>query len=203
MVKNIVIIILVALSSSSIAQSYDRSYLRNEIKFGYGLVSTDLMQKFTSPNLDSLYPDKRYVRDNFKGSGIISISYNRISGNELFLIGASISYNNSKSRIYHLGNDVGELQRNYLTAAVELNYRYQNLNKVQIYSGLGIGYKFGTEKLVPSSETGLDSSKSSINSVAWHINAIGIRVGSRLGAFFELGYGYKGIINAGASFQIN
>jgi len=183
-------------------QSFDRSYLRNDIMISYGIPSTDMFMDIKSSMLDDIFQDSRYVRDNYGGSGIASITYRRVSRSEMFFWGASASYNTTKGEIYYLGNHEGELKRSFITVAIEGHYRYQNMKKVQLYSGIGIGYSLGNETLTPPAETGNPATSGSINRIAYQINAIGIRIGNNIGGFLELGYGYKGIVNVGFSVQL-
>ena len=200
--KLFLIIIFLIAHGYSYTQSYDRSYLRNDIILGYGIPSTDMFMPVQSSTLDDYFPDARYLRDNYSGTGVIGITYRRVSHSEMFLWGASVSYNATKGEMYYLGNYEGELKRNFITIAFEGHYRYQNLKKVQLYSGIGIGYSLGSETLTPPGESGKSSVSGSINRIAYQINAIGIRVGNNIGGFLELGYGYKGIVNMGVSIQL-
>ncbi|RLD71800.1 MAG: hypothetical protein DRJ10_19140 [Bacteroidetes bacterium] len=168
----------------------------------YGLPSTDIFQDINSTMLDDKFPDLRYIRDNYRGSGIINLIYRYVSENEMMFLGISGSYNQTVGDIYNVGQLEGELNREFITVAVEGQYRYQNMNKVQLYSGIGIGYTFGNETLNPPASSGNATSIGSINSIAWQINAIGIRVGKSFAGFAEFGYGYKGIVNVGLSLQL-
>ncbi len=184
------------------SQSFDRSYLHHDIMVSYGLPATDMFQNIHSTMLDDKFPDKRYIRDNYGGSGIISLTYRYVSKNEIMLWGINMDYNQTVGSIYNVGQLEGELKRSFVTVAIEGQYRYQNVNKVQLYSGMGIGYSFGSETLTPPKDSGHSNSTGSINRVAWQINAIGIRIGSSIAGFIEFGYGYKGIVNAGLSYQL-
>ncbi|MAE08148.1 MAG: hypothetical protein CL661_05240 [Bacteroidetes bacterium] len=168
----------------------------------YGLPATDMFQDISSKMLDDKFPDKRYIRDNYKGSGIISLTYRHVSKNELMLWGINVDFNQTIGEIYNVGQLAGELKRRFLTIAIEGQYRYQNMNKIQLYSGLGVGYSFGKETLTPSASSEKVSSTGSINRLAWQINAIGVRIGSSIAGFVEFGYGYRGIVNAGISVQL-
>lgn len=202
MIRNITILILMFAHIGLFSQSYDRSYLHHDIMFGYGIAATDMFQDINSTMLDELYPDMRYIRDNYGGTGIISLTYRHITKNEMMFWGISAAYNKTKGEIYNIGQFEGELVRSFITIAIEGQYRYQNLKKVQLYSGLGIGYTFGSETLDPPSESGKTSSSGSINKFAWQINALGIRIGNSIAGFIEFGYGYKGIVNVGLSIQL-
>lgn len=169
---------------------------------GYGLPATDMFMDINSTMLDEKFPDKRYIRDNYKGSGIISFTYRHVSKNELMFWGINMDYNRTSGDIYNVGQLEGELKRSFITVAIEGQYRYQNMKKVQLYSGAGIGYSFGNETLTPPVDSSKPNSSGSINRIAWQINAIGIRIGNSIAGFVEFGYGYKGIINAGLSVQL-
>ncbi len=202
MTRIIALLIFLVCHGFSYSQSYDRSYLRNDILVSYGIPSTDMFISVQSSTLDDYFPDGRYLRDNYSGTGVIGITYRRVSHNEMFLWGVSLSYNSTKGEMYYLGSYEGELVRTFYNMAFEGQYRYQNLNKVQLYSGVSVGYSLGKEELLPPEDSGKSKVNGDISRIAYQINAIGIRFGDQIGGYLELGYGYKGIINAGISFQL-
>ncbi len=202
MIRTILLLFVLMLGMSIYGQSYDRSYLHHDFMISYGLPATDMFQNLSSNMLDDKYPDKRYIRDNYKGSGIISLTYRHVSKSEMFFWGVAAGYNSTQGDVYYLGSNDGELKRNFISVAFEGQYRYQNLKKVQLYSGLGIGYSFGKEKLTNPTESGSQSTSGTINRIAYQINVMGIRIGDNIGGFVELGYGYKGIVNVGLSIQL-
>ncbi len=202
MIRPFLFLLIFIMSISLYGQSFDRSYLHHDLMISYGLPATDMFQDISSKMLDDKFPDKRYIRDNYKGSGIISLTYRHVSKNELMLWGINVDFNQTIGEIYNVGQLAGELKRRFLTIAIEGQYRYQNMNKIQLYSGLGVGYSFGKETLTPSASSEKVSSTGSINRLAWQINAIGVRIGSSIAGFVEFGYGYRGIVNAGISVQL-
>ncbi len=202
MVRNLVFVSILLAGLVSYGQSFDRSYLHHDIMISYGIPSSDMFSKINSSMLDDKFPDGRYIRDNFKETGVISLTYRRVSKSEKFFWGATAGFNQTKGEIYNVGTFEGNLKRSFITVAFEGQYRYQNLKKVQIYSGIGIGYTIGNEILTPPPDSGSETSTGSIIAFAWQINAIGMRFGNNIGGFIELGYGYKGIINAGLSIQL-
>ena len=80
------------------------------------------------------------------------------------------------------------IETEYYTLAIESDYRYISKNSFQMYSGLGLGLLItnGEEDFSP---------------ITFNITALGFRVGRTIAAFAELGFGYKGIVNIGASYQ--
>ncbi|MBC8320455.1 MAG: hypothetical protein H8E34_07020 [Bacteroidetes bacterium] len=202
MSRTLIYFLLFIVTNNLVSQTYDRSYLHHDIMASYGLPATDLFVDINSTMLNEKFPDRRYVRDNYRGSGVVSVSYRRVSKNELMLWGISAAYCQTTGDIYNVGHYEGELNRRFITIAVDGQYRYQNMNKIQLYSGLGIGYSFGSETLNPLSNSGSPSVSGSINRIAWQINAIGVRIGDSIAGTVEFGYGYKGIVNVGLSIQL-
>ncbi len=202
MIRVFALVIFFIGSYTIYGQSYEKSYLHHDFMISYGLPSTDIFQKTSSSMLDEKFPDRRYIRDNYSGTGIIILTYRYVSENEMLFLGISGSYNKTVGDIYNVGQLEGELNRNFITLAIEGQYRYQNMNKVHLYSGIGIGYTFGNETLNPPTDSGKETSTGNINSIAWQINALGIRVGKSIAGFAEFGYGYKGIVNIGLSIQL-
>jgi len=202
MTRTLFFVLIITANNYLFSQSFNRSYLHHDILLSYGIPSPDLFKSINSSMLDEQFPDKRYIRDNYSGLGNINLTYRYVSENEMLFYGISGSYNKTKGEIYNIGQFEGDLTRIFITIAIEGQYRYQNMNKVQLYSGIGIGYTFGSETLVPPSEGGKADSSGNINNIAWQINAIGIRIGNSIAGFAEFGYGYKGIVNIGLSIQL-
>ena len=82
------------------------------------------------------------------------------------------------------------------TVGVGTDYRYISRNIFQMYSGVSVAY---TSENVKSS--GSYNSPDTNGFVNYQFNVLGFRVGKKFAGFAELGYGYKGIINAGVSYQ--
>ncbi len=184
------------------AQSYERSYDHHDISIGYGIFIPDQFKNVESSMLDERYPDKRYVRDEYSSTGAIFITYRHVLKNEVMLFGVTAGISSSASKIYNVGQFEGDLTRQFITVAVEWEYRYVNQGLIQVYSGLGLGYTYGTEKLSPPSELGTPEATGDISSIAYQLNAVGVRLGKKYAGFVEFGYGYKGIVNIGFSVQL-
>jgi len=84
------------------------------------------------------------------------------------------------------------------TLAAEMTFLYCSRGLFQAYGMLGLG-------VLHWSEEDLDQdgnvSEESGNKLAYQVTPLGIRVGRSLGVFGELGYGYKGIVFGGLSYQ--
>jgi len=203
MKKAFLFLILAILSVALSAQSYYRSYDHHDISVSYGMFLPDQFNKLNSSMLNDLYPEQRYVGDEYTSTGAVFLTYRHVFNNELFLWGITAGLSNSSSQVYNVGQYEGELKRQYYTVAIEWEYRYVNQGNVQVYSGLGLGFTYGTEELTPPpSEVSTAPSSGDISSVAYQVNAIGVRIGKKFGGYAEFGYGYKGIFNIGFSVQL-
>lgn len=202
MKKQVLTILLIIIVVVVNGQNWERSFSHHDIMIGYGVPSLEGICDFNSPLLNDVFPEERYVRDDYNGTGVASFGYRYIPKNGMVMFGISGSYHASKAEVYNLGQYQGDLKRDWYSVVVDFQYRYKNLNKIQLYSGVAVGYVVGNEKLEAAAETGVPSQTGDISKIAWQINAIGMRYGGDFGGFFELGYGYKGIVNFGISYQI-
>lgn len=189
-------------SISLFSQDYYRSYDHHDIMVAYGQFIPDQFRSVDTKMLDGIYPDSRYVRDNYSSIGTIFFTYRHVFKNELFLWGITAGMSNSKSKIFNVGQYGGELKRSFYTLAIEWDYRYVNQGPIQVYSGVGLGFSYATEEFTPPAESTLTAKTGNISNIAYQINAVGVRLGKRYAGFVEFGYGYKGIINAGFSLQL-
>lgn len=180
------------------SQSYERSYDHNDIQVSYGMFTPDQFFDVNSTMLDEQFPEQRYVRDNYSGTGALFISYKHIGKNENWMWGVTAGASANTSEIYNVGQYSGELKRTFITAAFEGEYRYRNQGPVQLYSGLGLGFTYGTETLTTPEQI---STTGNISNIAYQVNVIGVRLGKKYAGFVEFGFGYKGIVNVGFSVQ--
>lgn len=204
MKKAFLFLMVFILSASLSAQSYYRSYDHHDISVSYGMFLPDQFNSINSNMLNDLYPEQRYVGDEYTSIGAIFLTYRHMFNNELFLWGITAGLSRSSSQVYNVGQYEGELNRQYYTVAIEWEYRYVNQGSVQVYSGLGLGFTYGTEELMPapSEQSIVVSSTGDISSLAYQVNAVGVRIGKKFGGYAEFGYGYKGIFNIGFSVQL-
>ena len=197
-----ILYILVLASFVSLkAQSYEHSYDHHDISIAYGAFIPDQFRTVESTMLDDLFPDKRYVRDRYASMGVLLINYRHMLRNEFVFLGVSAAYSSSSSEIYNVGQFEGDLDRQFITAAIEAEFRWVNLNMLQVYSGVALGYTYATESLTPPAESGAPDESGNISTVAYQLNGAGIRIGRKFAGFIEFGYGFKGIVNVGFSAQ--
>ena len=102
-------------------------------------------------------------------------------------------------------NNYGSFTRSSFTIAPEITFSYGDFahGHIRLYSVVGIGYTFRDER-VTDAATNTEFNSPYIKRV--HANAyaspIGVRAGGRLSGFFELGMGYKGVLNYGLTYRL-
>jgi len=196
--KKFLLLIIITFSFISLrAQSYNH----HEFTLSYGVLTPDRFYTFKSSILDDQLPDSRYIRDNYKSSGNVFLTYRFVSLNEFLMWGGTVGYGVSSSEVYYLGQKQGVMNRQFMTGAFELQYRYVNDGAFQMYSGIGVGLTVGKEQFTTETE-GMSSDNRTMILPGYQINLAGVRFGKRLGVFLELGYGYKGIMNVGIAYSV-
>jgi hypothetical protein len=85
-----------------------------------------------------------------------------------------------------------------ITVGAELTWVIASEQFFQVYQGLGAGVSFFDEH-----DTYPDKTTSSLTGIRYvgQVTLGGLRFGRALGAYVEIGYGYKGIVNGGLSYQ--
>jgi len=201
-VKRIVVIgvLLILPNLTNVLQA--QSNKKSELNFGYGLITTnDWNFSFAPTSITVL--DNQVEREassiNEKGFGGFFIGY-KFEVTRRLMLGGIIMYQKKAEDLLFADRSVN-FKRQFYTLAVELDYRYVNKELVKLYSGIGLGYTVINEsfsgdttnfRLIDSNEPGYFN---------LHVNAIGVRVGKALAGFAEIGFGYKGLLNFGISYQ--
>ncbi len=199
--KKILLFLAILLAINGLnAQGYYKSFDHHDISLSYGIVIPDQIKHFSSKTLDDLYPDELYVRDRYSSPGALFLTYRHKFRNDFMFWGITFGMSSSSGKIYNMGQYEGEIKRKFYTGAFDWEYRYFNQGIIQVYSGIGLGFTFGNETFTPNEIT--QESTGTIANVAFQVNAVGIRVGKRIGGYIEFGYGYKGVVNLGFSAQL-
>lgn len=171
----------------------------SEISIGYGLATNNqiidaLGEAFTYPvTLGTVkYTDE-------KSSNAIHIGYKYALIDKL-MVGATVTYEKNSKTVNANDAKIGSETANIYTFAIEGNYRYVSKESFQMYSGLGLGYTNSAQKF-DSIDTNASNRNESTGNFNFQVTALGFRFGKKIGFFTELGLGYKGILNAGISYQ--
>jgi len=98
----------------------------------------------------------------------------------------------------------GTYEEQINTVAMEFYYIYFFRRYMEVYTivGFGPGFYTTTTNTFASASQPASSATETHNAVRLQYTPIGVRVGGRVGAFAELGVGYKGLVNAGISFKL-
>ncbi len=132
--------------------------------------------------------------------GSLYINYN-YSISDKFTLGGLVAFEQITNKVLSNGSKIGNSRAVFYTIAFEAAFRYVRNNNFQMYSGLGLAYTYGSMSF-ESTTTLEDDSKSTAHLPNFHLTGVGIRFGKKFGGIIELGFGYKGLVNAGISFQM-
>lgn len=179
------------LSTAAMAQ-------RNEFRVGYGIASTNRLLNtehgIFGINWKQEYKDLKAVNTS---AGTITFGYRyQVSRIRIGLAGSYEKMNG----IYKFSDDYGmetetKGQHKYWTVAADLQFSYLKMPKgiVELYWGASAGLAFVSQDI----KTLVDDVKR--NRFAYQVVPIGLSVGIPwIGAYAELGFGYRGVLNVGA-----
>lgn len=191
-------------TGAAIAVAQD-SYPKHEFRIGLSdalplTIGDALLHGFTSALTSGI---SGYSKDtkNENSSGMWGIGY-KYHINNRFSAGLELSYMASSKDInFKKSDDEYTVHRksSFFLVLPTAQYHYLNREKLQLYGNIGVGlvsYTIKEEKNI-----GPESFDNNYISLAFQVNPIGLRIGQKFGGFAELGFGYKGIIHAGASMR--
>lgn len=194
-VRKILLAILLLMVFTPFIQAQERGVKEFAVNFG-DLTSNNFLDVF-SDIATSAITLGIVKSDNTKYSPSFGVTYKYAFKNK-WMIFIDGSYQSANEDIYVQKNKIGERDLQYFTAGIGSDYHYVSNEVLQVYSGASIAYTFSNEKY---SKTTYDFKNNNQNFLNFQLNAIGLRVGKKLAASLELGFGYKGILNAGISYQ--
>ncbi|PXW18318.1 outer membrane protein with beta-barrel domain [Chryseobacterium sp. CBTAP 102] len=172
----------------------------SEIKIGYGVLSSNEIGKVFSDIITAPFSYAEPKATDEKHSGALFIGYNyAIKDN--WTIGTDLVYERYTASVKDQNHIIASQKNDIYTLAVNSTYSYISKPKFRMYSGVGLGYTFSNEKLSPN-QSDVQSMYSKNSSFNFQVIGAGVRIGGKLAGFAELGFGYKGIINLGISYQL-
>ena len=204
--KKISLLLMVSLLSTGLfAQKAPAvSYGNNELDLSYGLFTTPQFVDIFVDIFSAVFSFGTYQQDNVHYTGGIILTYKH-AFNDRWLLGFSTAYDGRSADLLNKDRDSkkGSYVSSYITPVVSFDYRYLMKEKVQLYSGIGLGATFLNEhnKVINPDTNEEETSDNNQVFFDFQVNLIGVRVGKKLAGFAELGFGYKGIINGGISYQ--
>jgi hypothetical protein len=115
-------------------------------------------------------------------------------------IGLGVSHNSFTMKTQKASADVSEAKFRQATITFRTQYAWLRKNGFQLYSSVNLGYSFFKQYEIDMFDANgsiIKAHHSRYTDFAMHLNPIGISVGKKIGAFADLGLGFKGIVSAG------
>ena len=191
--KKLLVAIFISFSFLSALHAQEKGTSDISANIGFG-TSTEISNLFVDV-LTGGFTGGQISTSEIKAGPTFGLTYRYAVVNR-WMVHADVFYQKMTSDVYVSGVKNGELDYSYVTVGIGTDYRYISRNIFQMYSGVAVAY---TSENVKSS--GSYNSPDTNGFVNYQFNVLGFRVGKKFAGFAELGYGYKGIINAGVSYQ--
>ncbi|MFC5272025.1 hypothetical protein [Adhaeribacter terreus] len=119
-----------------------------------------------------------------------------------FALGANATLESTSAKFKVDDAYVGSFKRHYITAAAEATYAYDLGKKTEFYALLGLGYSYSKpyEKVPPEWEGRFLTRRIHPN-IQFTPLALRTTTNEKLRFAFEVGFGYKGLLNAGLDYR--
>jgi hypothetical protein len=191
-------VLIVSIAAKAQKTENVQSYPKNEVNLGYGMLTgPEVANAMIFPLFTVM--GVGIARDTVKdidpsAYGVVTFSYKRYLKRWVSL-GGSASMNPITTHITtKKGLDLTYSM--YLFSVMpRVDFYYFNKGYFSLYSGLEVGASFD----LYSDRSGNTNANTTGVSAAFHVNAIGMRIGKEIGGFMEFGFGYRGIMNFGIS----
>lgn len=191
--KKILILAVIAMMSTvtvNAQEGYEDT--KHEVAVSYGLLSTSNWLDVFENVVTVSVAGAEY--DNEKFIGPIGVEY-FYRANKWLGVGGVFTYGCSKKDIMFSGQKDGTYKNTYMTVMPAVKFDWLRKSKWGMYSKLGVGATFRTEKT--EIKDGKDTNENATH-FNWQASLIGVEVGSPyLRGFFELGMGEQGTVLAG------
>lgn len=198
MKRLISVFLLVALAVSAYGQG-ETDFRRSEIDASYGVVTTNQLFNIFKDIVSVVFTFGNYDKTNTDYTGGWFLDY-KFAPTRNLLLGVGVGIDGASGDLEDDDVVYGSYTSSYTTVALGFDYRYLNQEWVQLYSGLGTGITFSSDKGTIF-DTGVTEKSGNTPYFNFQLNLLGVRVGKSLAGFAELGFGYKGMINAGISYS--
>jgi hypothetical protein len=191
--KKLLLICLLAFLTIPANKLFAQQTGKNEIALSYGVVSSDDIAFIFSDIITSIVG---YSNENIRSSGIINLSYRNVV-RDRWLLGATVSYEKTQSDAFVMNSQIGTEKDTYYTVGLEAHYQYVHNPSFQMYSGFGAAYTLAQAEV--NRTDGNPNTSNKMYHFNFQVNLLGFRIGKAVGFFTELGFGYRGVVNAGLS----
>lgn len=192
MKKIVLLLCFTGLISQQAQAQMQTPTFKNDVYVGVGVLGTNAIIDVFANILVTGITAGTYTSD-ASFSPIYNAGYKRSLGKRT-AIGAAYSFAYSRSNALINKEKTGEFRNNYHNIAVGFDYKWLLRHRFTMYSSAEAGITIFDQKYVPN------EGKSSADQTVYfnfQISPIGLKYGYRYGPFAELGFGYKGIVNAG------
>jgi hypothetical protein len=167
---------------------------RHDLAVQFGVVSSDQVIDILKDPAAVVIPPGTYAKVGQTFSAVPFLTYRRWVSDWL-AFGGTAGYFGSSGTLVPEGGEanVGEFREKNTVAAIEIEIRWLRRRTLVLYSGAGFGVKVrrGTYAYGEGTEAFTEALPT------FHLNALGLRAGGKVGFFAEAGYGYKGVLAAG------
>ena len=169
---------------------------QHDVSVAVGFLSIDQMADILGDVLTIVLTLGTFSKNDVKYSAVPFLTYH-YSANSKFGFGAALGGYTSSGELRVVDSTVGVFKEQNYVVAAELDYHWVMRSGFQLYSGAGFGVRYRHGTYTDADET------DTLNKVlpTFHLNAIGLRVGNKVGFFAELGAGYKGLLSFGLNAQ--
>jgi len=194
-----VLILFIVLQSSNAQIIEPRMTLKNEFYSAYGFASLQEIGVGFAEGLASVLSFGT-LQTNDHVAGPIIVGYKRnIDMN--FTVGLMASYTGIESEWKKTNSNLllSTNHEDFYTLMTRFDIVYVTNKWVQMYSGLSVGCTNWKSDISYTDTT--KGHQFNEFHIAAHVNVFGLRVENKIGGFFELGFGYNGIINLGITYK--
>lgn len=191
-----------ALCAAPCAQAQDVDFNdqpKNELSFGYGVVSTtnalDVFVDVVSAFFGAKYENMRFI-------GPVSAEYfHRVS--PLVAVGGIGVYNRHKEDVVQNEQVTGKRTSNYFTIMPAVKFNWLRKQHWGMYSKLAVGYTRGEYATTGIDAEGMPKKETTGNNFFnFQASLAGIEAGGdHVRGFAELGFGEQGVIQGGIRFR--
>lgn len=171
-------------------------YRKHEIGATYGVLTSNTLVHFLGLFFEEVFDgNDDYDYENFSAVPL-RLNY-KYSISKRWQIGVGLTNEKISNDVLKNDSYHGKMQVNYLTVALETQFKYIKKSHFQMYSGLGLGITYRSVDFDAS-----NSSNDFLRNTSYpaaQLTLLGFRFGDQIGAHFEIGAGYIGVINMGVS----
>ncbi len=172
-----------------------------DIRLGYGLVPVQNLQESFSSSLVPDLTNAAYTDVKKKGSGMFSASL-QYQTKGRFGVGVDVVYGKTNTEFVYSNTSTNTVTSSWFTVMAKGTFLYYrdalNVPNIELYGAAAVGSSFSDA----NSTVGNTARNKNSSYLAYQFTPLGIRTGQKIGFWAELGYGFKGLLNAGISVRL-